>query len=136
MSNNSELQGRIPIHIAAVRGHVEIVKALIGYINNPTVPDNYGETPIHCAARYGHTEVIKILIKCTENPNTIDKNGNTPIHTAANFGHREIVKILLGCTDAKIMKTKREWISVIQSILFLQQTTTCRKHIKEFVNDL
>ena len=76
----------------------------------------------------------RILIKCTENPNTIDKNGNTPIHTAANFGHPEIVKILLGCTDAKVMKTKRIWISEIKTILFYKNTTW--NDIKEFVKDL
>ena len=105
---------------------MDALKALIGYTNNPTVPDNYGETPIHCAARYGHIEVIKVLIKCTENPNTIDKNGNTPIHTAANYGHSEIIKILLGCTDAKNMKSKEQWYNDIRSILLIKKE--CYSH--------
>ena len=50
--------GNTFIHAAALSGHTEIIKALIGYTNNPNAPNNYGQTPFHFAAMNGHTEII------------------------------------------------------------------------------
>ena len=88
-----------PVHLAAERGHTEIVKALIECTGNPIVPNTYGETPIHCAAKHGYSEIVKTLIAFTDNPNAPNHFGYTPISFAADKGHTEIVKILIECTD-------------------------------------
>ena len=41
--------GNTPIHIAAMRGHIEIVKFLAPLTDNPNVPNIYGDTPISFA---------------------------------------------------------------------------------------
>ena len=99
LSRNS-WYGTNPFHHAAGQGYTEIVKALVGCIDNPNAPSNHGVTPIHCAAVNGHTEIVNILIGLTDNPNVPDANGDTPIIWAALSGHVEIVKTLFDCSDA------------------------------------
>ena len=126
MGKNSKY-GNTAIHHAAGRGHAQIVKTLIGCIENPNLPNNSGWTPLHIAKVDGHyksmstllgpneyfrefkkfsmtigmgyIDAVKSVIECTENPNTPDDYGTTPIYLAAKMGHIEIVKILIGCTD-------------------------------------
>ena len=92
--------GRTPIHWAALRGHVEVVKLLACLTDCPNAPDKNGETPIFMAAAMGHTEVVKILAPLTGNPNVPNRIGQTPIHAAAWKGHTEIVKMLAPLTDS------------------------------------
>ena len=41
----SDENGRTPIHLAAIRGHLEAVKILISLTDNLNAPDEYGMTP-------------------------------------------------------------------------------------------
>ena len=102
LSRNCELQFSkelTPIHLAAISGHTEIARALIGCVDNPNAPDNNGMTPIHWAATIGHHDIVKALIECNGNLNSPDNFGCTPIYFAVWNGHTEIVKTLIGCTD-------------------------------------
>ena len=71
------------IRVAAREGHVEIVKALIGY----KAPVN--ENAIYVAAREGHLEVVKTLI---EYKAPVNENA---IYWAARKGHLDVVKELI-----------------------------------------
>ena len=93
---NAPYDGRTPIHIAANRGHTEIVKFLADIVENPNSAMPNGVTPIHLAAGRGHIDIVKILAPLTGNPNTPT---NTPIplyptHFARRHGHSEIVSFL------------------------------------------
>ena len=59
--NAPDKLGETPIHIAAMRGHTEIVKILAPLTDNPNAPNNFGETPIQMANQNGHTEIVKFL---------------------------------------------------------------------------
>ena len=83
-----------PIHIAAERGHLEVVKILVPLASNSNFPDEYGWTPIHYAAGAGHIEVVKILAPLADNPNAPNKLGLTPIYFAHKNGYQEIVEYL------------------------------------------
>ena len=72
------MNGFSPIHRAAQNGHLEVVKTLANFTENPNAANSDGLTPIHLAAMNGHTEVIKYLSKFTKNPNAPDNNGVTP----------------------------------------------------------
>ena len=72
------MSGYIPIHRAAQNGHLEVVKTLANFTENPNATNYEGLTPIHLAAMNGHTEVVKYLSKFTKTPNAPDNNGVTP----------------------------------------------------------
>ena len=88
-----------PIHLAAFRGNLEIVKYLASFTNNPIFTNEEGLSPIHLAIIDGHLEVVKFLANLTDTPNAKYKNGATAIHQAAYYGHLEIVKFLASLTE-------------------------------------
>ncbi|XP_071636453.1 uncharacterized protein [Temnothorax longispinosus] len=82
------------LHLAAKRGHKDIVNALIArgaYIDAITICDL---TPLCFAAHGGYEEVVKILIASKANVNIKSYDG-TPLHLAAKNGHDKVVKVLL-----------------------------------------
>jgi len=111
-----------PLHMAAPRGKLNIVKELIKRGAKVNARRDIKWTPLHEAAYYGHTEVIKILI---ENGADVNARGGihvgigaspfgggkkineTPLHLAAKRGFFESVKILVE-NGAKI-NVKDRW---------------------------
>ena len=59
--NAPDKLGETPIHIAAMRGHTEIVKILAPLTDNPNAPIKNRVTPIYKAEINGHTEIVNIL---------------------------------------------------------------------------
>ncbi|KAF8819494.1 hypothetical protein IE077_000932 [Cardiosporidium cionae] len=72
------------LHIAADRGHKEVMECLIGNRVNINVVDNYGNTFLHVAAILGSKEVVECLIKNGANINAINLKGNTPLREASS----------------------------------------------------
>ena len=71
-----------PIALAARENHLEVVKFLSQFTDDPNAGNDQGKTPIHYAAEEGHLDVIKILVPLTNNPNPHDETGETPLHLA------------------------------------------------------
>lgn len=70
---------RTPIHLAAIRGHTNIVRALVNAGVNRNVKDFDQNTPLHCASEFGHFECIIYLVKEADADATIkNKFGYTP----------------------------------------------------------
>ena len=89
------LGGCTPIHYAANKGHLEIVKFLASYTSNPITTNQDGRTPIYYAARNGYLEIVKFLALKTSNPNSKDKTGWTPSEKARSKGFLDIEAYLL-----------------------------------------
>ena len=83
IDNIETLNGRNPIHFAAVYDYLEIVKNLAKFADVPNAPADNGTTPIHIAAFKGDLEIVEFLTKLTDCPNAPNNNGRTPIHAAA-----------------------------------------------------
>ena len=74
---------RTPLHLAAIRGHTNIVRAIIECPHKPPVDKNVKDfdenTPLHYASEYGHFECIIYLVKeAGADPFIKNKFGYTP----------------------------------------------------------
>ena len=74
--------GAMPLHYAALNGHLEICEAIITKIEDKNPRDNFGFTPLHFAAYQGHLEILQTIIRQVEDKNPKCKRGNTPLHYA------------------------------------------------------
>ncbi|MGL9732402.1 MAG: ankyrin repeat domain-containing protein [Wolbachia sp.] len=59
----TKAEGLTPLHIAAEKGHMEIVDALIKQKENVNAEDKEGVTPLHLDAVNGHVEIANALLK-------------------------------------------------------------------------
>jgi ankyrin repeat protein len=51
-----------PLHLAARRGNLDVVKLLLEKGANLNAVTNSNDTPLHMAAEYGHTKVARHLL--------------------------------------------------------------------------
>lgn len=54
---------RTPMHLAAIRGHTNIVRILIDHGADKNCKDFDENTPLHHASEFGHFECIIYLVK-------------------------------------------------------------------------
>ena len=81
-----------PLMIAALKGHLELVKKLIdrGADINKT-----GWAPLHYAATTGQLAIMQLLLDQNAYIDAESPNGTTPLMMAAHYGTPEAVKLLL-----------------------------------------
>ena len=86
-----------PLHLAARRGHTNVVKALIDDFNcNPNETGFEGRTILHEACLNGHVELAETLIVGFGlDPNITDGGEYTPLHYAALGGHLSVIRMLV-----------------------------------------
>lgn len=88
------------LFLAAEKGHVEIVRALVAAgADVNLVPDEdfptMGASPLYAAAECGHVDVVRVLVSGGADVNFICGDLSTPLIRAADEGYAEIVRILL-----------------------------------------
>ncbi|KZV69854.1 ankyrin [Peniophora sp. CONT] len=77
--------GLTPLHAAASRGHLDIVKWLIeGCGAIPDLEDKEGETAVHKASLQGHIDIIKYLLPNKSEVHARDADGWTALHNACS----------------------------------------------------
>ena len=91
-----------PIHVAATKGHVGVVLALLqhGVLHNISLhnaTDRHGQSPLYVAAGNDvfleeHEAVVRALIDVGADANQRTHAGSTPLHGAAYYGHASVVK--------------------------------------------
>ena len=69
--------GTAALHVAALEGHVEIVRLLVDHGANPFVLNNESRTPLHIAVSKRHAEVVKILAANIKDRRERSKNQET-----------------------------------------------------------
>ena len=97
--------GRTPLHEAAFRGHLKILRILIKHHVDKNLRDKNDNTALHLAASEGHFEACRILLKNKVLKNSRDMNGLTALHLAARNGHLDACKFLIEGGVEKVQET-------------------------------
>ncbi|XP_036400661.1 BRCA1-associated RING domain protein 1 [Megalops cyprinoides] len=88
-------KGETPLHLAAIKGDVGMVKELLEQGADPNLKDHAGWTPLHEACNLGHLGVVEVLLQQGALLNTPGYQNDSPLHDAVRNGHMAIVKLLL-----------------------------------------
>ncbi|KAL7955134.1 ankyrin repeat-containing domain protein [Trichoderma compactum] len=84
-----------PLHIAAIKGHVELARLLLDYGADLNAVDAHLCTALLDAASFGFTEVVRFLLSLKPELDIQDGWGQTALACAAKNGHSEIIQLLL-----------------------------------------
>lgn len=83
-----------PLHIAAVRGDVAAIVALLDAGADIQSRGEHGYSPLHEAVEQGHIEAVRLLLERGASISATTDDGHTPIQSAQIRKEHEIEKIL------------------------------------------
>ncbi|KAG9493252.1 ankyrin repeat domain-containing protein 6 isoform X3 [Eleutherodactylus coqui] len=98
--------GRTPLHLAANKGHLNVVQILLQAGCDLNVQDDSQQTALHRAAVVGHSDILAVLIQDGCALDRQDKDGNTAVHEAAWHGFSQSVKLLVKAGANVLAKNK------------------------------
>ena len=94
-SRSDDDSQRTPLHLAALRGHINVVRLLLGKSAAIEATDGTRKTPLHLAAWEGQIDVVQVLLEWNAEIERTDERGCAPLHVAAEEGHIDVVQLLL-----------------------------------------
>lgn len=86
--------GNRPLHVAAVRGDLSELDALIEGGAQINCIGEHGNSPLHEAALQGHKEIVKHLLHHGANPMLKNENGETAYDLAAGLEQHDVAHVL------------------------------------------
>lgn len=92
--NDKSLFGDYPVNIAATRGLIEEISALLGSGADINAQGEHGYTPIHDAVEQGHVDAVRFLVDHGANIAIKNTGGETPIELAKLLDETEIYHFL------------------------------------------
>ena len=87
--------GWTPLHAAASKGNLGIVKILLIKEADPNLQDNEYYTPLHLACISQSKKVVELLLTKNVNINENNEFNYTPLHVASVSGDTKIVELLI-----------------------------------------
>ncbi|KAK8535949.1 hypothetical protein V6N13_104560 [Hibiscus sabdariffa] len=93
--NFRDQYGLTPLHVAAIKGHKDVVLVLVEMGLDLERQDNEGHTALHLAVEGGDLDVVEVLIGKGANANAKTKTGVTPLYMAKIMGYDHISQLLL-----------------------------------------
>lgn len=109
--------------VAARKGDLPAVRALLERGADVNAKTAYGATPLSYASDKGHVEVVRLLLERGADPNAKDTfYGATPISWAAGNKHAEIVRLLLkhgakGAAEALMAGARQGHAGLVEAVL-------------------
>ncbi|KAF5930342.1 hypothetical protein HYC85_031215 [Camellia sinensis] len=93
--NSIDSQGRAALHVAAIHGHVEVLRFLVSMGGNPDAVDYNRWTLLHCAASEGHHEAVEFLLNCSMFVKyAVNEDGKTAFALAVEKGYSHLYDML------------------------------------------
>lgn len=91
------IQEQTPLLIAARRGHLAVMKALLRHGANPDAFNSFGSTALHMGASNGSADVARIWLDngASVNLASKSKSRHTALHYAARSGNIDVINLLL-----------------------------------------
>jgi hypothetical protein len=87
------------LHLAAQRGHEEIVEVLLDLGAEKQAKTDDGRKALYIAAQYGHDHIVKVLLdssaEITGAMGRSAQSAQSAQHIAARKGHQKVVQVLL-----------------------------------------
>ncbi|XP_073094315.1 ankyrin repeat and SOCS box protein 10 isoform X2 [Manis javanica] len=83
-----------PLHVAASRGHTDVLQLLLRRRARPDSAPG-GRTALHEACAVGHAACAHALLVAGADPNIPDQDGKRPLHLCRGAGTLECVELLL-----------------------------------------
>lgn len=87
--NLGDKTGLTALHLAAAKGHYDVVDLLVGLGANVNAAANDGRTPLHVAAAAGDDAVVALLLLKGANATARDRDGKTPLDLATTDAVRK-----------------------------------------------
>ena len=91
----AKYRGLKPIHVAAMHGHITIVKTLLGCGCTIKEEDDLRRRPLHTAAKFGQAAMVKFLIKEGAQIDARAHDESQPIHEASDSGSIDALSSLI-----------------------------------------
>ena len=89
-------KGQSPLHLAARRGSLDIVRLLLQSGADPNAVDHRGWTSLHHGSDAGCVDIVQLLLTNGSDVNAASgNNGNTPLRFAVKKGYLGTVRALL-----------------------------------------
>ena len=92
-------QGTTPLHVAAMKGHIALMKILMDFGADPSTYTSEGDNVLHLSLMEGRGEVVKFLLERRFVPrlnvNSENKNGASPLSIAAEKSDIDSIDLLI-----------------------------------------
>ena len=95
LNPKGRLNSMTPLHFAAERDQLPVVKFLVEKGAKLNATDDQDRTPLHKAARQGYLPVVTYLVNKRAKINMRDNMGFTPLHDAVSARSLRMVKFLV-----------------------------------------
>ncbi|KAL8612705.1 hypothetical protein ACOMHN_025356 [Nucella lapillus] len=87
-------KGQRPLHVAAVKGHLDIVQFLIKEHADLDATDCHGDTALHCAVQQNHPQIVEALLQAGADDSILNESHMAPLHIASDKNFVEIVEVM------------------------------------------
>lgn len=87
-------QYELPLSLAAMNGHTDVIRVLLKAGAHVNDLDNRGRSALHRASMNGHVEAATLMVEKGAKIFEGDFQGNTALHFAAHFNHLPLLQYL------------------------------------------
>ncbi|XP_004363985.1 hypothetical protein CAOG_03146 [Capsaspora owczarzaki ATCC 30864] len=105
-----------PFHFIAMKGHLELAKAMVAHGVPVDIRDKYGTTPMYRAVGFGHPEMVYYLVANGGNVHHLNDAGDNMIHNSGWAGGVELTRFFISKGVSPTAKDKANHLGLMDMI--------------------